>query len=173
MPTLYANKLWCSDETNENGLDDIYLVCFVGRPNPPQSFLISVGPGDYWNSMEEGDKRNWWIKLYENYSPSNLHLVTMMEKDWGKDIEGAARKEVEKWVGDQYKKLQTNVGGASNQDLAKILTHEMDEAIKAHSINDDRVQTYLLELGGLGSSKWLNFTGDGGKYWVQFTVGNP
>jgi hypothetical protein len=83
MPTLYANKLRCSDETNESGPDDIYLVCVVGRPNPPHPFLISVGPGNYWNSMEEGEKRNWWIKLYESYSPSNLHSVTKMEKDWG------------------------------------------------------------------------------------------
>ena len=58
MPIPYANKLWCSDETDESGLDDIYLVCFVGRPNPPQPFLIGVGPGNYWNSMEEGNKLN-------------------------------------------------------------------------------------------------------------------
>jgi hypothetical protein len=173
MPTLYANKLWCSDETNEVGLDDIYLVCLVGRPNPPQFFLISVGPGNYWNSMEEGDKRNRWIKLYENYSSSTLHLVAMMEKDLGKDIEGEARKKVENIIGFHYKKLQTNLGGASNLDFAKILMPVMNDAIKEYGADDDRVSTHLLELGGLGSSKWLNFTGDGGKYWVQFTIGNP
>jgi len=57
-PTPYANKRWGSEETDEAGLDDMDLGCFVGRPNPPP-FLMSVGPGNYWTSIKGGDK---WLK---------------------------------------------------------------------------------------------------------------
>ena len=172
MTTLYATKVWCSEETNESGSDDPYLVVFVGRPAPAQPFVVSVGPEPNWDSMGTGDKRNWWTKLYQNYSPANLHLVTMMEEDWGKDVAGQARTEVEKWVGGQYKQFRSKIPNASNQDLANLLIPEMKKAIDAHAPNDERLSTLYVNLGNQ-SSKWAKFTGDGGTYWVEFTTGGP
>jgi|SRR5215216_526791 len=173
MTTLYATKVWCSDETNEGGLDDPYLVVFVGRrAPPPQPFVFSVGPTPNWDSMESGDKRNWWTKLYQGYSPANLHLVTMMEEDWAKDITGEAQKAVKEWVGGQYTKFLSTIPNASNQNLADLLIPVMKQAIDAHAPNDERLSTVFVNLGNQ-SSKWAKFEGDGGKYWVEFTTGSP
>jgi hypothetical protein len=167
MSTLYATKVWASDKTSGSGDDDIYLTLFVGRPSPLKSFLVSVGPGDHWDSMESGDKRNWWIKLYENYSVNNLHLVMMVEKDFGKDIEGADRKLVEAHMTTWYESY--NVLGASHQELANKLLPKMKKEFDIHSTNDNRLTTHFLDMGGQ-YSKQRKFIGHGGKYWVEFTV---
>lgn len=171
MSTLYATKLWCSEETDEVGFDDIYLVVFVGRPSAP-SFVVCPGPGDYWDSMETGDKRNWWIKIYENYNPENLHLVALMEKDSGKDIAGLNAKLVEARMVKLYKDFTQAIPSASNDDLAQLLIPELKDAINDYRTNDERLTTRHVLLGSSGSV-WGKFTGDGGKYWVQFTSGSP
>lgn len=87
--SLTVDAIKCVEESDEVGADDVYLVVFQGRTVLPfASTLSSIGPGRTWQDFDTGETHSADVRV----APTNadaVYAVMMIEKDDGKDIQGA------------------------------------------------------------------------------------
>lgn len=86
--SLVVDRIHAIEESDESGSDDIYLIVFQGRTVPPfASGLNSVGPGNFWDDFDSGEKENTDHRVASTNADA-VYAVMMVEKDSSKDISG-------------------------------------------------------------------------------------
>ena len=88
--SVIVDHVWCVEETDEVGSDDVYTVTFRGYTSGAfDDNTWSKGPGNFWDDFDTGDEWSQDIFIAKS-RPDAVYVVMLVEYDAaGRDIEGA------------------------------------------------------------------------------------
>jgi hypothetical protein len=172
MSALQVAKLQCIEETNEIGDDDIYFILGIGRRSTAskKGEIKVVGPGQAWEDLSTGDVRNQDVTIDSAFHAQDFYVITMVERDNGKDIVGSELDNVKNTFGSLWQTWGVSVQGLTDSQIFGKMQNQINLVIGGAG-NDDLVgSTQLLQKPSKSSSTTMTFKGDGGKYKVWFKL---
>lgn len=170
---LIVDHMWCREETDEVGSDDVYMVVFHGRNTAPFNTRVdSVGPGNFWDDFDSGDDWSQDI-VVSTHHPDSTYVIALVEKDDGKDITGGILHALKTTLNVVWK-----VAAASNpskEARANAVVSAIQGFLAQYTEfpygNDDLINVVKVLQIAPGALPILEFKGDGGRYRARFKVG--
>jgi hypothetical protein len=87
---VIVDKVYCFEENDNFGSDDIYTVTFRGNTTGDFNNNVGVkGPGDFWDDFDSGEYRDTDV-VQSSSNPGAVYVVMAVEQDDGLDIAGEA-----------------------------------------------------------------------------------
>lgn len=183
MAQLTVDQIWCDEETDEVGSDSVYFVVFRGNTTGDFNSNVGVhGPGLHWDDFDTGEATGH-DKAIAQYFPESVYVVTLIEKDHGRDIAGPAV--IGAWkaqTGITWKSIMVSLtlsspGPLSAQQKAGAAQGIRSAMLGLSSIynefpfgDDDMISQPKQIVIAPGQKPTLTFNGDGGRYRVRFKI---
>ncbi|MBI5903803.1 MAG: hypothetical protein HZB84_10025 [Deltaproteobacteria bacterium] len=177
---IFVDHVWCKEETDEIGSDDVYIVVFRGNTTPPFSSNVAVhGPGDFWDDFDSGDEWSQDIPVAKFY-PSSVYVVMLVEEDVNRDISGS--DVIGAWKSQTdltWKSIMLSMGGGSltagqkasaAQGIANTMMGLSSIYMEFPKGNDDIIGAPKQIVIQEGQKPVVEFKGDGGHYKIRFKV---
>lgn len=182
MPLL-VDHVWCKEETDELGSDDVYMVVFRGNTTAPFDSNVAVwGPGDFWDDFDTDDDWSQDIAIAK-WRKDAVYLVMLVEEDNNRDISGQAVLGAWKaqttlaWKAQMLTLLGGGPGPATEAQKQTAATAIRSALQGLSSIymelpkgNDDLIGAPKRVKIAPGQQPVIDFIGDGGHYKVRFKV---
>jgi hypothetical protein len=187
--SIYVDWMKCI--TSSDSSDDIYLLMFRGRTDPPFNNGVALkGPGNFWTDFDDGELWNQDILMVQ-FFPDAVYGVIMVERDSGKDITPGHLSTIKTacdgaWKGELG--AQQLAGNPPSSKVAKAAAfakvqdalfglvdlfcgapNDPDDIIGPNS--NKSVQRLFIAPGQ--NSPPLTFKGQGAHYEVKFKVASP
>ena len=179
MPTrqLMLTQIKCHTETDEDGNDSPYLMVFMGLRStktgvPASGKLFRVRGPDRDGAFRSGTTIDTRQIISEAEAGGYFVFATLVEADWDPDLPSGGF--VQTMIQTQW---MVYGGGTwanlTSTQLQQIMRGKIATLLRASLSNDEYIQTrsFVVPLVTVETPLTpLKFSGDGGIYWVTFTV---
>jgi len=183
MASLIVDHIYCLEETDEFGSDDLYMVVFRGNTIAPFDSNVAVyGPGNFWDDFDTGEDWAQDIPIAK-YRTDAVYVVMVVEKDNDRDVNGpqvvGAYKAATSltWKAQMLSLLGGGSGPATESQRATAANAIINTLQGLSSVymefpkgNDEIIgKPQRIKVPPTGGASYF-FIGDGGFYQVNFKV---
>lgn len=186
MARVKVDHIWCTEETDEIGSDDVYLVTFRGNTSGGFfSTVLSHGPGDFWDDFDTDEERSRDIDITA-FRTDAVYVVMLVERDNRKDISGDVLSFWRGQLNAAWFVGMISLHASNNIPMSTPLPEaqrvaaargiiDFMKGLAGYSMsfplgNDERLGSPKRLVIAQGQKPLLEFKGDGGHYKVRFKV---
>jgi hypothetical protein len=165
--TLKLDRVHCVEETDEVGSDSPYVLVFATSPSNSGAVRFGKwGPGGWDTKVDSGDIYYPNGTIASGVQAGWTLWTVLMEEDDGNDLSAGDLDYIESMLWNQWQASFWQSG--AQQQINMMLTFL--NAVGTVTGNDDTVAIRFFPVSGSSAGSTVQFTGDGGNYWLRFRL---
>jgi hypothetical protein len=180
--SVVVDHVWCQEETDEAGSDDVYTVTFRAYTTGAFEDNTAVqGPGNFWDDFDTGEDWSQDISIAKS-RPDAVYVVMLVEEDNNRDIQGGnldlLRSQLDLvWKAQMLAALKGGPGPATETQrvaAGAAIAGAMNgwgSKLTDFPFGNDEILDYPKRIKvTTGSPSTRNYYGDGGHYTLRFKI---